>query len=133
MVPDEDGLPMTGITGRYLGARRDGPVKDFEEINEDGTVDPGKGGMSVNPPPPTNIAPPRRLPQYGKDENGEIGYGKDPVFELETDELPDELLYQPDQNPEQTGKHGFIEPSHRMAFEEYLQAVHETRTLWHRM
>lgn len=133
MVPDEDGLPMIGTTGRYLGARRCGRVKDFEEINPDGTVDPGKGGMSVNPPPPTNIAPSRRLPKYGKDEDGKIGYGKDPVFELDTDDLPDKLRYRPDPDPKEAERHGFIEPSYRMPFEEYLQTVHETRTLWRRV
>ena len=114
-----DGLPATGETGRYLGAR---PGVDIP-VDGDGFVDPGTEGMSVVPPPVENLARHRRPPDFG-------GTGKDPVFVLDTEELPDELAYRPDPaNPEE---HGFIEPAHRVIFEEYRRAIHGTRTLWRR-
>jgi hypothetical protein len=113
----EDGVPEVGATGRYLGVRPDVDVP----VDECGVVGSGAGGMSVVPPPVTNLAP-HRLPR------GFGGRSKDPVFELETDELPEALTYRPD--PENPEGHGFIEPARRMAFEEYERAVHETRGLW---
>ena len=116
----EDGLPEIGETGRYLGVRMDVDVPGGEA----GLVEPGTGGMSVVPLPVTNLAR-HRLPR----ELG--GTGRDPVFELDTDELPEELNYRPD--PENPEGHGFLEPSRRMSFEEYQQAVYSTRVLWHRL
>jgi hypothetical protein len=69
--------------------------------------------MSVVPPPATNLAR-HRLPR----ELG--GTGRDPGFELDTDELNSE-------------GHGFVESSRRMSFEEYQQTIYGTRTLWHRL
>ena len=66
--------------------------------------------MSVSPPPPENLPPIRRPPEYG-------GEGKDPVWQLDTDEPPEELIYRPD--PDAPERHGFIEPSRRMPFKEY--------------
>jgi hypothetical protein len=77
--------------------------------------------MSVSPPPPDNLPPWRRPPEYGGD-------GKDPLWELETDELPEELVYQPD--PDDPDGHGYIEPSRQMPFEGYQRAIHSTRGLW---
>jgi len=80
--------------------------------------------MKGAPPPATNLAR-HRLPR----ELG--GTSRDPVFELDTDELPEELIYRPD--PENPRGHGFVEPSRRMSFEEYQQTIYGTRTLWHRL
>lgn len=56
------------------------------------------------------------------------GSEQGPVFELETDELPEELRYRPDlETPE---RHRFIEPAHRMLFDEYQRAVHGIRAMW---
>lgn len=118
MRASEDGSPETGETGRYLGIRSGVDVP----VDEGGYVRPGTEGMSVVPPPVTNLAR-HRLPR----ELG--GTGRDPVFELDTNELPEELVYRSDPaNPE---RHGFVEPSRRMSFEEYRQAIHGTRALWH--
>lgn len=84
-------------------------------------VEPGTGGMSVSPPPVGNLPLHRRPDEYG-------GRGKDPVFVLDTGKLPTNLHYR--QDPEAPHRHGFIEPSHRMSFEEYQGAIHTTRTLW---
>lgn len=63
----------------------------------------------------------RRPPEFG-------GTGKDPVFEMDTDELPEELEYLPDPNKPAT--HGFIRPAYTMSFEHYQRALHATRELW---
>lgn len=116
----EDELPKPGWSARALGARCNIDIP----IDENGCVEPEMGGVSVSPPPPENL-PPIRLPR----ELG--GKGKDPVWEMETDELPDGLVYRPD--PDNPEAHGFIEPARRMTFEEYQRILHEARTLWRPM
>jgi hypothetical protein len=113
----EDDLPRTGASARTLGARCNIDIP----TSEDGFVEPGTDGMSVSPYPPENLPPHRRPPEFG-------GEGKDPLWELETDELPEELRYGTD--PDRPEEHGFIEPSRRMPFEEYQRAIHGTRGLW---
>jgi hypothetical protein len=115
-----DGLPLVGKTGRYLAVRRSGRFRDID-VDESGMVRPESGGMSVSPPPPENLPEQLRPPRFG-------GYGKDPLFELDTDELPPELRYRPD--PKNPAGHGFIEPAEEMSFEDYERAIHATRGLW---
>lgn len=116
----EDSLPQVGETGRYLAVRRSGRFRDIE-VQEGGSVCPESGGMSVSPPPPENLPEQLRPPRFG-------GYGKDPLWELETDELPPELQYRPD--PKNPTGHGFIEPAEEMPFEDYERVIHATRDLW---
>ncbi len=117
MMADADGLPVTGTTGRYLGVR---PGVDVP-VDADGFVESETEGMGVVPPPVDNLQPHRRPPEFG-------GTGKDPVFEIETNELPEELRYRPD--PADPEGHGFVEPARRMSFEEYQQLLHSTLDLW---
>lgn len=122
-----DGLPEVGKTGRYLGARPRGKFRDFRcDLDDNDPVRPGDGGMSVSPPPPTNLHRLVRPPEYG-------GSGKDPLWELETDQLPPELTYRDDEHPERYGKHGFIEAAQEMIFSDYQEALHGTRNLWKRV
>jgi hypothetical protein len=118
----EDDLPEVGKTGRYLGARPSGKFRDID-VDANEMVHPGTGGLSVSPPPPENLHELVRPPEYG-------GIGKDPLWELETNELPPELAYRPD--PKRLKEHGFIEPARAMSFEEYQGALHATRELWKR-
>jgi len=85
MKAADDGLPMIGESGRYLGARPDlpGRPRDGDIPITDGMVRPGTGGMSVSPPV-TNLPLHRRPRRYG-------GRSKDSVFVLDTDKLPEEL------------------------------------------
>jgi len=53
------------------------------------------------------------------------GIGKHPVWELDTDELPDFLVY-----TQETETHGFIEPAYRMELGDYQDAIAATRDLW---
>ena len=119
MKVDEDGRPKAGWSGaRTLVAQCS---IDIPLRQDDGFVEPRMGGTSVSPPPPENL-PPSRLPR----EMG--GKGKDPIWQLETDDLPRELTYRPD--PDAPDTHGFIEPSWAMSFGDYLNAIHETRDMW---
>jgi hypothetical protein len=117
MREDEDGLPMIGATSRYLGAR---PGVDIGVFNS-GNVFSTRQGMSVSPMPPENLPSRRRPPEFD-------GTGKDPVFAIDTDDLPEELEYLPD--PKKRATHGFIRPAYTMSFEHYQRALHETRELW---
>lgn len=123
MIPDRDGLPRVGSTARTLGARSpdDHPEPDIP-LGEGANVYPATGGMSTALPPPNNLPPHRRPPKHG-------GWDKKlELYELETDELPDELEERID--PYNPTRHVFIEPSRVMSFEEYQQALHATRVLW---
>ena len=127
MVPDEDGLPRVGSTGRTLGARPGYPGDPAEpepdiHVSASGNVYPETGGVSVAIPPPDNLPPHRRPPKHGgKDKRLE-------VYELETGDLPDELEERID--PNNPARHVFIEPSRVMGFEEYQRALHSTRGFW---
>ena len=128
MIPDEDGLPRTGATGRTLGARPgypDDPKEPPPDISVDanGIVYPETGGMSVAIPPMKNLPPHRRPPKHGG------GGRKLEVYELETDELPIELRVRVD--PFGPTVHAFIEPAYRMSFDEYQRALHTTHEIWH--
>jgi len=88
MRADEaDGLPAIGETGRYLGVR---PGVDIL-VAPDGFVDSYYGGDERRP---AARGEPGRPPDFG-------GTGTDPVFELDTEDLPGVLAYRPDPaNPE---------------------------------
>lgn len=77
--------------------------------------------MSVSPPPPQNLQKHRRPPEYS-------GTGRDPIWEMETDELPDGLIYRPD--PGRPDEHGFVEPDRVMSLEDYRRLLHGTREFW---
>jgi hypothetical protein len=114
-----DGTPELGASMRTLGVR----VRDLHP-RLDGTVDPGHGGLSVSPDPES-------LPRATRPE-GLGGIGKDPIFGLETEYLPDESLsYRLDPRSPET--HGFIEPAYPMKFEHYQRLIHKTSAHWHPM
>ena len=82
---------MIGESGRYLGARPDLPGQSQDgdiPVDAGGAVRPGTGGMSVSPLPVTNLTLHRRPPEYG-------GRGKDHVFALDLERVPEELRYRP--------------------------------------
>lgn len=97
-----------------------GRFRDID-VDEGGMVGPETGGVSVSPPPPENLPEQLRPPGFG-------GYGKDPLWELDTDDLPPELRYRPD--PKNLTGHGFVEPAAPMLFEDFERAVHGTRSSW---
>ena len=123
MLEDSDGLPKLGSSARTLGIRPDSLFGDII-VTEGGLVFPGTGGMSVSPWPPENLPEHRRPEEFGGTDN-------DPVWEMDTDQLPEELHYQPD--PEMPDVHGFIAPVRWMSLSEYQRALHGTRGLWVRV
>jgi hypothetical protein len=118
-MEDAESHPALGSTARSLGARRglDIPVDSL------GLVRPGNGGFSVSPDDPMNLPNHRRPPEWG-------GTGKDPIWALATESLGNSLVYRPD--PDEP-THGFIEPAEVMPFEEYQQALYDTRESWSRI
>lgn len=125
MMAAEDGRPEIDGPGknpaRTIGVRTSGRRADIEP-DDYGLVHPAADrGMSVSPPPPTNLPEHRRPPKYG-------GTGKDPLWELETETLPHELVYTPD--PKNPGGHGLIGPSETMSMDSYIAALWNTRDLW---
>ncbi len=76
----------------------------------------------MSPPPPEHLPRFRRPPEHGGTAK------KIKLHELDTDGLPDELRARLD--PEDPRRHAFIEPAREMSFEEYEQALEETRDLW---
>lgn len=116
----EDGRPEIGRTARTLGARTGGGTQDIA-MAASGYVLPETGGVSVSPPPPENLPEHRRPAEYG-------GIGRDPVWELDTDNLPPELDYRPD--PGLPYRHGFIEPAVPMPLKEYEAQLHATQSIW---
>lgn len=124
MMSTEDGKPEIDGPGknpaRTIGVRTSGRRADIEP-DEYGMVHPADKGMSVSPPPPTNMLEHRRPPTYG-------GTGKDPLWELETEDLPPELVYTPD--PKDPERHGLIGPSETMSIDDYIATLWSTRDLW---
>jgi len=59
------------------------------------------------------------------------GYGRDPVFMLDDQELGPRLRYRPD--PDRRDRHGFIEPARPMTFGAYQQALWSTRKRWRKV
>jgi hypothetical protein len=120
MKADEDGKPKIDNTARTLGVRIGGRRPDIV-VAASGFVLPETGGMSVSPPPPENLPEHRRPDEYG-------GIGRDPVWELNIDYLPPELVYRPD--PKDPYRHGFVEPAVPMHLDEYEKFLRMTQTLW---
>src|SRR2546427_13144881 len=80
MKAEPDGFPKVGRSGRELGIRIDGPIRDLP-VGEDGTVEPETGGMSVALDAAQNLPKPRLPRSLG-------GEGRDPVFTMLTAEVP---------------------------------------------
>jgi hypothetical protein len=119
IAEDDDGRPLISHLGsKGLGVR---PGYDIT-ADEDGIVMPDTGGCSVASDIraiPTFLLPP---------EHG--GTGKNPLWELDTDELPEYLTWRED--PDRDG-HYFIEPAYPMELSDFQEAVASTRDLWNEL
>jgi hypothetical protein len=117
MRKDESGRPRCGAQGSLLGARsgRD-IIPDASNL-----VGRGTGGMSVTPDDPKLLPPHARPERLG-------GLGKLPIFGLKTDRLGEALAYRAD--PDAPDRHGFVEPSRQMPFEDYQAALAGTQRDW---
>ena len=117
MKAEADGLPVVGRSGRELGVRIDGPIRDLIP-GQDGTVKPGTGGMSVALDSAQNLPKPRLPKSLG-------GEGRDPVFTILAAEIPRILLLRRDRFP-----HALIEPSRRCPLPDFELDLASTRSLW---
>jgi hypothetical protein len=117
MKIEGDGLPKVERSGRGLGVRIDGPVRDIA-VAQDGTVEPGTGGMSVALDAAENLPKPRLPKSLG-------GEGRDPVFTMSMAGVPQALLVRPDRYP-----HALVEPSRRCPLTVFESELSSTRSLW---
>src|SRR5487761_1073089 len=129
MTPDGN-KPKIGDTARTLGVRLP-PNPDFDiDVNADGTVEPGRGGMSVSPD--IRSLPKHRVPvryialkpnAHGKhhiDTCWRMGDGP-----FADGKISDRLAFRVN-----SIDHGMIEPSYRMPLAEYQQALADTQDDW---
>jgi hypothetical protein len=107
---DADGKPwLSDLVAKGLGVREG--VDIFPD--DEGVVHPGKAGPSV-------CGRPKYIPLFLRDE---------PIWELDTNELPEYLVYKEDTD-KPPGRHGFIAPAYAMDLSDYQDAIAETRDLW---
>ena len=120
MKSEPDGYPKTGQSARTLGVRPGpGPKTDIP-IDKLGNVQPKTGGMSSVVDDCHNLVPYRRPPEFGST-------GKDPVFIIEDEVLPNTLIARQDGK---NSKRYLIEPSIACPFTQYEQDLHNTRQNW---
>lgn len=115
--PEGSGWPLVGRSGRTLGVRVDGSNRDIP-VAEDGTVSPNTGGMSVALDKAVNLPKPRLPRALG-------GEGRDPVFRMYSEVLPETMLLRPDRYP-----HASVEPSKRSPLTDFVSALAGTRNDW---
>ncbi len=117
-----DGLPEVGRSKRALGVRLgdQAPNNDVDAVAADDIVPPGVRGMSASPADPTHLPGFLRPPAFG-------GTGKDPVWVMDTADLPPGLVFRQDKPT-----HGMVEPSPGVptTLAEYEAALFSTRTHW---
>lgn len=122
MRADADQGPRVGRSGRTLGVR----VPNDIAPHQDGTVDPGCGGMSVVPHTMWNIPSHRRPSGLRK---GSTGLRDDRIYAIgERIEARGELVARPD--PASPTRHAFVEPARRMSLENFELALVSTRPDW---
>ena len=117
MKSEADGFPQVGRSGRQLGVRIDGDMRDLT-VGHDGMVDPGTGGMSVALDAAQNLPKPRLPKSLG-------GEGRDPVFRTFRVNLPEALLVRADHYP-----HALLEPSRRCRLHDFESDLASTRSVW---
>lgn len=117
MKEDVDGYPVVGRSGRTLGVRIEGPIRDIP-VAEDGAVTPGTGGMSVALDQAQNLPKPRLPKSLG-------GEGRDPVFRMSAQAIPATLLVRPDRYP-----HGCVEPRVRCPLPQFESDLTGTLPRW---
>jgi len=117
MKEDTDGYPVAGRSGRTLGVRVEGPIRDIP-VAEDGSVAPATGGMSVALDEAQHLPKPRLPKSLG-------GEGRDPVFRMSAEALPPTLLVRPDRYP-----HACVEPLRRCNLTQFESDLTGTLRHW---
>ena len=117
MKAEADGLPTAGRSGRAPGVRIGGPSRDIT-VEQDGTVQPRDGGMSVALDAARNLSKPRLPKSLG-------GEGRDPVFSMVRGNILSTLLLRQDRYP-----HALVEPGRRCPLPVFESDLASTRSLW---
>jgi len=130
--------PEVGRGANLLGVRVGG--KETDDINPDGEgrVQPGRGGMSVSPSIdtlPTHRIPrrlreayPERFPEATASNRHYCwSLGEGP---FQAGRVAERLCFRPD--PDNPGRHGFVEPDDTMLLADYEAALAATREQWRR-
>ena len=120
MKAEPDGFPKVGRSGRELGIRIDGPIRDLL-VGEDGMVEPEAGGMSVALDAARNLPKPRLPRSLG-------GEGRDPVFSMPRAEVPETLTLRVDRYP-----HALVESIRRCLLVEFESDLASTRPFWRKV
>lgn len=116
MREDSDGFPVVADTATGLG------IRDTDlDLDEQESIHPGTGGMSVSPGRAEHIPIEFRPPALG-------GTGRHPVWVVSQDRLGESLETRPD--PDDPEKHWFVEPVRPMPMQQYREALWETREFW---
>lgn len=105
-MKDDGGYPKVESSARGLEVRENIDIT----VDSSGMVEPGNNGMSMSPTP-EDLPAHRRPSKFG-------GTGKDPVWQIDTSDLGDDLKYVPDKPG-----HGTIQPARKMTLEKYKQAL----------
>ena len=125
VMTNENGRPLVGESSRALGIR---PGYDIR-VNDDGSVEPGKGGMSVSPQwqlLPHFLIPRRlrdRIPKAAGNNNDACWAMHDGDFQ--SGPLTAELVLHVDRPI-----HGTVQPARSMLLNEYETALAATRDAW---
>lgn len=121
--------PKVGPTARTLGVRvPPNPYVD-SQVNADGTVEPGCGGMSVSPD--VQSLPKERVPpRYKRMKPNAHGHYGDICWQMgegsfADGQISDRLVLRVDSDD-----HGVIEPAYRMPLDEYHLALAATQDYW---
>lgn len=124
LADDNDKLPVVGETRSHLGAMI-ATHKSADLIHdENGIVQPKKGGMSVFWGDPRMMSRPRRPRELGGD-------GDLPLFQMDEGDMPPTLSV--DRNGMRKKKpdtHATVEPKAQCHKDEYQGAIHSTRPKW---
>ncbi|HEX7448427.1 MAG TPA: hypothetical protein VF306_12820 [Pirellulales bacterium] len=129
MTPDGD-KPKVGNTARTLGVRLPPNPKPDIELNSDGTVEPGRGGMSVSPD--LQSLPSHRVPiRYIMLKPDAQGRNKhDVCWRMGTGPFVDGVITDRLVLRLERDGHGFVEPAYRMSLSEYQSALAATQGDW---
>lgn len=121
--------PKVGPTARTLGVRVP-PNPSFDvQVSTDGTVEPGRGGMSVSPD--IQSLPKERVPpRYKRMKSNAHGRKDDVCWRMGDGPFADAVISDRLVLRVDSSDHGVIEPAYQMPLVEYQQALAATQDAW---
>ncbi|HVA45966.1 MAG TPA: hypothetical protein VNH11_06225 [Pirellulales bacterium] len=121
--------PKVGNTARSLGVRLPPSPRPDVEVNDDGTVEPGRGGMSVSPS--LERLPKHRIPKRFAHRVPEVsGYDADACWYMGSGPFEEGPVAHGLVLKLKSEDHGLVEPAFGMPLADYLAALVATRDQW---